>query len=204
MRPILKTIYPLAIILALASPALMEAQHAIIAPRNLQQLSREAETIVHGRILSVMVEPHPEFKSLQTVLVRMAVMETLKGNPAPVFTFRQFIWGMRNKADAAGYREGQEVLLLMIHPSQYGLSSPAGMEQGRFLIRNASGNRVASNGRGNAELFRGMQLQNSQASQASAQLSPGLAQLVQEHRSGPLALDDLTQIIRTLVSQERP
>ncbi len=56
--------------------------------------------------------------------------------------------------DVAGYRKGQELLLLMNGSSRYGLTSPVGLEQGRFRIqRDRSGREVATNGAGNLRLF---------------------------------------------------
>src|SRR4029450_1978616 len=109
--------------LLLAAPAF--AQHgAITVPRNLEQLTDRAADIVRGTVISAHVEKHPEFTNLDTVVVTLRVRETLKGNARGTFQFRQHIWDIRDRWDAAGYRKGQDVLLLMIAPSRYGLSSP--------------------------------------------------------------------------------
>jgi hypothetical protein len=170
---------------------------AVTLPRNLAELTAQSETIFRGRIVSAKVEPHPEFAGLQTVVVTIAVSEALKGDPGQTFTFRQFIWDPRDKLDAAGYRKGDELLLLMNPPTKYGLSSPAGLGQGRFLIRHdASGKTVALNEMGNQGLFRGIA---PELSKRSVQLSPRLSKIVAQPGAGPLELDDLRGLIRSFV-----
>jgi hypothetical protein len=124
------------------------------------------------------------------------VKETLKGQARSVFTFRQYIWDIRDRKHASGYQKGEDLLLMMIAPSQYGLSSPAGLEQGRFLIsRDKNGQEVAVNGRGNMKLFDGV---SAQVAVKGIALSPRTSSLVQKHVSGPVELRDLTALIREL------
>ena len=71
------------------------------------------------------------------------------------FTFRVFVDDSLDEQASLGYRVGQQVLLFMTQPSQIGMSSPAGLEQGRFRIQqDGQGNRVAVNGMSNLGLFR--------------------------------------------------
>ena len=120
---------------------------ALTMPRNLNQLTDRAADIVRGTVVSARVEKHPEFTNLDTVVVTLRVRETLKGQAQGTFTFRQYIWDIRDTQDAAGYAKGQDMLLLLIAPSAHGLSSPAGMDQGKFRIeRDRSGGRWPSMG----------------------------------------------------------
>jgi len=121
-------------------------------------------------------------------------METLKGRAQQTFTFRQFIWDIRDRYDFAGYRKGQQVLLLMNPTTRYGLTSPAGIEQGRFrIMRDAAGREVAVNGNGNAGLFRNLP---EQIKSKRLAVAPHLATLILQHRAGPIALDDLRELTR--------
>ena len=173
---------------------------AITMPRNLAELTAQSETIVHGRVMRAKVEPHPELSHLQTVLVTIAVSETLKGEPGQTFTFRQFIWDPRDIIDAAGYRKGEELLLLMNRPTKYGLTSPAGLGQGRFLIkRDAAGKMIATNEFGNQGLFRNI---GPEMSKLGVKLSPRLSKVVTQPGAGPLELDDLRGLIRSLVQEK--
>jgi hypothetical protein len=166
----------------------------LTVPRNLGELTQQAQTIVRGHVVSARVERHPQLTNLHTVVVTLRVEEALKGNPPQFLTFRQFIWDVRDRFDAAGYAKGQELLLLMNAPTKYGLSSPAGMEQGRFrVLHDARGNKTAVNGYGNSQLFH--QLPQQMKSQG-VQLSAPTAALVAKPGGGAVPLDQLEEVIR--------
>ncbi len=191
----MRRILLLLVMMALATPAWAQ-RGALTIPRNLDQLTDRSAVIVRGTVISARVEKHPEFSGLNTVLVTLHVQETLKGQAKGTFTFRQYIWDVRDRYDAAGYRKGDDLLLMMIAPSQYGLSSPAGMDQGRFRIfRDGSGREFAVNGHSNFKLFDGI---GTQMARKGVTLSPRSANLVAKHTKGPLELRDLTTLIREL------
>ena len=134
--------------------------------------------------------------NLDTLVVTLKLRDTLKGNAQGTYTFRQYIWDLRDVRDAAGYHKGQEYVLLMNGPSRYGLTSPAGMEQGKFrVLRDASGREVAVNGRGNVFLMRGVA---TNLAKSGATLSPGASSLVAKHQKGPIPVDELVRLIREL------
>lgn len=190
----------LSVLLAFPLPASAQ-EGALTIPRNLQQLTDRAAHIVRGNVVSAHVEMHPELKNLHTVVVTLRVKETLKGPVQRDFTFRQYVWDLRSRMGEAPYRKGDDLLLLMIEPSRYGLSSPAGMGQGRFTImRDASGRELAINGTGNARLFEGMS--EAQAGKSTA-LSADLARLLASHRQGPVEASQLTRLIREAVDAGR-
>jgi hypothetical protein len=125
----------------------------------------------------------------------------LKGPAQRDFTFRQYVWDLRGRMGEASYRKGDDLLLLMIEPSRYGLSSPAGMGQGRFLVtRDASGREFAVNGTGNARLFEGMR--EAEPGKAAA-LSANSAHLLATHRQGPIEAAPLARLIREIVDAGR-
>jgi hypothetical protein len=176
----------------LTTPALAQ-RGAITVPRNLEQLTQRASDIVRGTVVEARVEKHPELTNLNTIVVTLRVSETLKGDASGTFTFRQYIWDIRDSLDSAGYGKGQEVLLLMNAPTRYGLSSPAGMQQGRFHIeRDSSGRKVAVNGMGNARLFDGL----GDAVKRGVPLTSQQSSLVAKHRGGPIEVGELTAMIR--------
>lgn len=173
---------------------------ALTVPRNLDQLTDRAADIVRGTVVSARLEKHPELTNLDTVVVTLRVRETLKGFAEGTFTFRQYIWDIRDTLDAAGYRKGQDMLLLLIAPSPYGLSSPAGMDQGRFRIeRDRSGREIAVNGAGNMRLFDGLR---AEAEKEGVALSSSQMSLIAKHRAGPLELRELTALIRDFAKSE--
>ena len=176
-----------------ATPSLAQ-RGAITVPRNLGELTDQAATILRGTVVNVRVEPLPELSNLWTVVVTMNVREVLKGKADSTFTFRQFIWDIRDRYDAAGYRKGQDLLLLLNPLTRFGLSSPAGLEQGRFsILRDRQGQELAVNAHGNAGLFRDLA---SQMRAKGVQLSPRLSALIAAAQTGPVPLDDLRELIR--------
>ena len=181
-----------------AMPAIAQ-RGALTVPRNLEQLTDRASDIVRGTVVSAHVEKHPELANLDTVVVTLRLTETLKGSAQGSFTFRQFIWDVRDRQDAAGYRKGQDLLLLMIASSRYGLSSPAGLEQGRFRIeRDRKGREVAINGTGNFKLFDGLDA----GTKSAVTLSSRQASLVAKHRKGPVEAAELTAMIRAFAGKD--
>jgi hypothetical protein len=167
-------------------------QGARSAQANLNQLVQGAQTIVRGFVVSAKVEPHPQFPNLQTVVVTMQVSRVLKGEAAATYTFRQFVWDERDLGNGAGYRKAGEVLLLMNPVSQYGLTSPVGLEQGRFRVtRDAMGKGLAVNGRGNIGLFQGVP---AKASEHGVALSRA-AQTMMQKTLGQAPLDTLEDTI---------
>jgi hypothetical protein len=191
----MKRVLLLLAMIACAAPAWAQSS-ALTIPRNLEQLTSRSAVVLRGTVISARVEKHPQLTALDTVVVTMQVAETLKGRAANAFTFRQYIWDIRDARNAAGYRKGQELLLMMIAPSEYGLSSPAGLEQGRFAIsRDSKGREVAVNGRDNFRLLDGI---SAQVAAKGIPLSPRTASLVQKHVKGPVEVRDLTALIREL------
>jgi len=180
-----------------ALPTPLAAQRgALVQPRNLGELVSQSSTILRGSILSTKVEPHPELGNLTTLVITLRVRETLKGEAGATFTFRQFIWHVRDRYDAAGYRKGQDVLLLLNPVTRYGLTSPAGLDQGRFRIsRDAMGREAAVNGRGNAGLFRGLP---EELKSKRLKAAPHLSALIDQQLPGPIALQDLRELVRNL------
>ena len=177
------------------SPAVAQ-RGAMTVPRNLEQMVAGSADIVRGTVLSARVEKHPELANLNTLVVPLKVSEALKGGAQDTYTFRQYLWDVRDVRDAAGYYKGQEYVLLMNAPSRYGLTSPSGMEQGKFRVtRDARGQAVAVNGRGNALLMRGVA---AELAKSGAALSQDASNLVAKHQQGPIPADDLVRLIREL------
>ena len=97
----------LVLLLACVVAAPVWAQRgALTVPRNLNQLTDRATDIVRGTVVSARVEKHPEFTNLDTVVVTLRVRETLKGQAQGTFTFRQYIWDIRDTSGRRRLREG--------------------------------------------------------------------------------------------------
>lgn len=176
-------------------PACYAQQGASTIPRGLDQLAREANVIIHGYVTATKIEPHPTLKNLMTIVVSMSVQDTYKGKPQKSLVFRQYLWDLRSQFGSAEYHKGDELVLLLGPVSEYGLSSPVGMEQGRFhVFRDAKGQTVAVNGHGNFGLFTSVQ---TRALAEGLRLSPRILALARQNKAGPMPLSDLEDAIRS-------
>src|SRR5260370_5523515 len=117
-----------------------------------------------------------------TVVVAIRVEDTLKGSATNSYTFRQAVIDRKDLREKLAYRQGQHVLMILYKTSQFGLASPAGMEQGRFRIESGSNGRlVATNGFGNSGLFRGL---DSQLKTKGLRLDPEIQAMISRPVSG--------------------
>jgi hypothetical protein len=113
---------------------------AITLPCNLADLSSNARQIIQGRVVSATVEPDPRYNHLQTLVLTLAVDDVLKGQAPTTFTFREFLWDIRDISDHAGYHLGDEVLLFLNGPTTLGFVAPVGLQRGRFrVVKGADG-----------------------------------------------------------------
>jgi hypothetical protein len=150
----LRVLGPLLVAGLFLCPEVRPQDGAYTAQADLDHLVQAAQTIVRGHVVSLRIEHHPQFSNLETVVITLSVSKTLKGDAASSFTFRQLLWDVRDTSTLAGYKGSGEVLLFLNPVSHYGLTSPVGLEQGRFrILRDAKGNKYALNGRGNLGLF---------------------------------------------------
>ena len=185
--------------LPLAVPASAQSR-AITLPRNLGELVSESHVVVQGWVTSVTLEPHEQLKNLMTVVVTLQVEETLKGENLKTLTFRQAVIDKRDQQQYLGYRTGQHVLLVLISPSRFGLTSPAGMEQGRFRIEaGGEGKLLATNGFGNAGLFRGLE---SQLQARGLRVTAEVHEMITKPATGPVSLEHLKSLIRTIAAAD--
>jgi hypothetical protein len=186
----------LALILC-ASP--LSAQF-MVQPVNLAYLSQRADIIVQGRITKVVQEPMPGYPNIPTVAVTVAVDQSLRGSVSKTYTFREVLIGRKPISTKRTYRAGHQYLLFLPSPSQFGLSSPIGMGQGRFrIVRDASGRPTVMNEQSNVGLFRGV---DRTASEAGKPLTAGQSRLAATER-GPVALDELVSLVKSLTTLPR-
>ena len=175
---------------------------ALTLPRNLVQLVDESELIIEGRVTNVSLERHQQLRNLMMVAVTLQIEDSLKGTPTSVYTFRQALIDRRDQQQLLGYRAGQHVLLLLVRPSDYGLSSPAGMHQGRFSLRNLPDKSLeAVNGFSNGGLFRGIE---AQLAARGVRVQPEVRAMIGQIRPGPVPLRELKDLIRSITTPKNP
>jgi hypothetical protein len=164
---------------------------------NLAYLTQRADVIVQGRVVGVRYEGLPGYPNVPTVLVTLEVERMLRGPAGKQYTFREFLLPANRARGKRGYAVGQRLLLFLPEPSQYGLSSPLGGEQGRFRIQpDQKGNEVITNGFGNLGLFNNVA---KSAAQAGLSLSSDKLRVPGTAR-GPVPLDDFVSLVEQLAA----
>jgi hypothetical protein len=184
--------------LALFVPPSNAQQGAMTVTMDLARMVDESENIVLGLVTSVKSEKHPDFQNLDTVVVTLDVQDALKGAPGSTYTFRQFVIDARDRDSKLGYRVGEEVVLMIRQPSQYKLTSPVGLEQGRFQVeRDGQGNRFLRNGVNNAGLFEGVA---KTVPNLKSHVSSAVQQLTAQHQSGPISYEDFKSFVQGVLA----
>ncbi len=184
--------------LALFVPLSNAQQSGMSVPMDLARMVDESENIVLGRVTSVKSEKHPDFQNLDTVVVTLDVQDALKGAPGSTYSFRQFVIDVRDRDSKLGYRVGEEVVLMIRQPSQYKLTSPVGLEQGRFRVeRDGQGNRLLRNGLNNAGLFDGVA---KSVPNLKSYVSSAVQQLTVQHQSGPISYEDFKSFVQGVLA----
>jgi hypothetical protein len=163
---------------------------------NLEQLANQSALIVRARVLETRSEKHPTLPNTDTLLVKVQVLEDLKGTVDPIYSFRIFVFDATDVGKDLGYRPGNQMVLFLPAPSRYGFSSPVGLEQGRFRVdHDTAGNETVVNDLGNVGLFSGME-QRLQSMRGNVPEAARVAAL--QHRAGPIRYQDLRQLILAL------
>ena len=196
-RSVLLAVFAGAVMLCWAAGAAAQ-EGGLTIQMDLARMVDESENVVLARVVSAVAEKHPQFENLDTVLVTLQVLDPIKGSPGAQLTFRQYVWDIRDRDRKLGYRTGEEVVLLLRRPSQYGLTSPVGLEQGRFKVeRDAANNRVVQNGLNNAGLFTGI---DQTSPTLKSRLSQPMQQLVTVHTAGPITYDQFKSFVQGAVA----
>lgn len=169
-------------------------------PVDLAYLSQRANVIVQGRVVDVRYEPMPGYSHIPTVRVTLEVQRMLRGAETKRYTFREALLFSRPRTAKSGYLVGEQLLLFLPTPSQYGLSTPVGGEQGRFHIqRDARGNELIANEYNNGGLFKNV---HETAAEEGMSLSDEDLRLVRA-KGGPVPLDTFISLVKTLTRLPR-
>lgn len=188
--------FPLCILLASSA---LQAQFRV-KQVNLAYLTQRADVIVQGHVTEVVHETLPNSPNIYTLRVTLRVDDMMRGPAGKTYTFREIFLGLRAKEGKRSYQAGQHLLLFLPSPSRYGLSSPIGIEQGRFHIsQNTSGSALISNETGNIGLFDDVAVTSSNAGRV---LTKNQWNVVSTKR-GPVQLNDFVSLVKNLTSLSR-
>lgn len=168
-------------------------------PVNLTYLAQSADVIVQGRVTEVTHKKLVRHANIPTIEVTLEVEKMLRGPQSRTYTFREVFLGLRTKEGKQGYLVGQRLLLFLTAPSRYGLSSPVGIEQGRFHITyNSEGDEIIANEFDNAGLFKGVNYSPPKGTKLSVN-----QMRITTIKGGPVPLNDLVSLVSTLTSLPR-
>ena len=179
-------------------PMALAQMRALTLPQNITDLVNQSNLVVQGWVTEVKLQSHPTLRNLMMVSVTVQVEDIFKGAVSRNYTFHQAVVDPRDQQNRLGYRAGEHVVLFLIKPNSNGLSSPAGLEQGRFRVsQGPHSTLVASNGLGNVGLFSRV---SSQIAQNSGLNTPTRS-LLAKPSPGPLDVQQVKNIVRTIALQ---
>jgi hypothetical protein len=188
-----------AVLVYVLSASLLPAQFAV-RPVNLAYLSQRSDVIIQGQVTSVKHTHLAGYPNIPSVEVTLNVERSLRGLPGSAYTFREVYLGLRSRQGKQGYSVGQRLFLFLPSPSQYGLSSPIGIGQGRFFIAaDSAGNAKLANENGNSGLFRDVERD---AVRGGKPLTTDQRKLALTRR-GPVPLEEFVSLVRSLTSLPR-
>jgi len=176
----------------------------------LADMVKAAGVVVHGRIVQVTEQPHPDYANIRTLRVRLEVIENILGALGKELAFTQYLgarrtsWGgiphdnSKKRRPSSEYSVGREVILFLYANSKTGLTSPVGAGQGKFRVQRApDGRRTAVNAIGNRGLFRGF---SELTQQKRLQLSATDQQVMQQ-RGGPIEIGSFLRLARAIAAK---
>lgn len=196
----IRKVFLLPIVLAVAVSASLLAAEFMTKQVNLTYLTRRSDVIVQGKVTEVLRESLPGYSNISTIKVTLSIEKIVRGRQGKTYTFREILIGNQPKSAKNGYAVGQRLLLFLPSPSQFGLSSPIGMEQGRFyIVPDTAGRLTAVNESNNAGLFSNIAQEAGKEGQklTASQLRTAST------RGGPVQLDELMSLVNKFTSLSR-
>jgi len=172
---------------------------------NLLQLYSLSDRVFLGTCKAVTKTRDNKGRHIYRVTIKVSKNGILKGKKGESVTFNQIRSPSVSDSGSIGinhltsnlpsYEVGKEMIIFLSGVSSIGLSSPIGLDQGKFMVKTNSNNqKVVLNNMGNRGLFIG--LRNS-ASLKAASLSTGEQKLMNKN-GGEIALDSFVSLVKKL------
>lgn len=123
-----------------------------VLPLSLEQLSQQAETIFHGRVLANRVEQDAISGQIVTY-TDFEVIDTIKGNSQSTLTIKQLGGRLPGKQyymrvhGVPKFVTNKEYVVFLPAVSVLGFCSPLGLYQGSFSIKEVNGTKIVIHGR---------------------------------------------------------
>jgi hypothetical protein len=187
---------------------------------NLEELATRAPRIVAGVCTAQQdgeMVVGAKGETLAYIEYTFRVTDVIKGNVGETLTIRQVNLGRKPASGAPGldggtvarprpynpvplpqYQVGQEVMLFLTEDSELGLTSPLGMQQGVFDVRDARGKKFVSSRFSNTSLFRGISPERTAAFGLSTRPDPRPSPKVAEVPAGPFRYEAFVSLVQEL------
>jgi hypothetical protein len=196
-REFYKIIFGVLVVVCLAA-TFHSADATTVKKMTVANLIHYGDKIIAGRVTAI--NDGFDAKNLPYTDVTVAVQESLKGNTSGYYTFRQY--GLAAPREIGGrtylgvspegvprFAVGEDVVVFLFKKTSAGFQSTAGLMQGKFTV---SG-RTLSNGVDNSELFKGINVNQSQLTAAEKKM------LATE--SGPIETELFKGFVKKAVQQ---
>ena len=186
--------------LVAAAAAVLPASAMTVLPVTLDNMIDGAATAFQGTVLENRVARDPQTGHVVTY-TRFKVNDVLKGQVGRTHEIKQFGGDLEDSGvqfrmmGVPRFKEGGEYVVFLYGTSTAGFSSPVGLHQGRFAVRQDGAKAKVGNGRDFRELTAGAGVHR---------LPPSVQQKV--HREGAvqeLDLDELKQMVRDRLAVTR-
>ena len=184
----------------------LQAAATSVRPVSLPRMAASAETIFQGKAISNEVRRDPTSGQVVT-LTTFEVIEVIKGDPGTTYTIKQIggeLPGAKVRQVIHGvprFAIGRDYVVFLPKASRLGFSSPIGLSQGKFDIRELNGETVVSNGRPVEALMKITPQQDLPKALANGKTDgePTLRALPDHPASA--RLQDFMQTVRTIVNE---
>ena len=185
--------------LAIASASL--AQAASVLPLYLDQVIDNSRLAFEGTCVETHSERDPATDMVVTYTT-FAVHDVLKGSVGPSHTIKQIGGSLPGEgvqyrvAGVPTFEVGQDYVVFLAGVSASGFSSPIGLEQGRFDVREQGGKLLVGNGRDFRELASRMSPSLPAAARAKLAAAPGPVREIELGQFKQLVRNHVASVLR--------
>lgn len=155
----------------------------------LEELVRQSHQIFVGRVIATRQGTIPD-SNLDYMEYTVSVSDWIKGGSSPTVKFRQLgrPGGALLVPGLPRYKKGEEVLLFIHQPSEIGLTSPVGMQQGHYRVeRGTTGERYVRAGSMLPSIIR-----------LTSQSKPAVSPIAVTAPSDRISLEDFLTLLRQI------
>ena len=186
------------LVLLIALFCCQQAAATSVLPISLQRMTAVADIVFHGKAVSNETRLDPVSKNIAT-FTRFEVIEVVKGKPGRTHSIKQIggrMPGSNSRLIIHGvpqFTTGEEYVVFLPKASSLGFSSPLGLSQGKFDIRN-SGEQARVHGTG-------LGARSAEAAQQPLAETPSAVVIEQAPQQAGVPLGTFLQDLRVMLAE---